>query len=405
MPNPRQELAFAIVLLAACGMDQTTPTPIEPQHDGTGSILALPASLERARPLPLSSDNAGWCDLVVHRRDGGPSRHSPLRAPAPQGHAVPGQPRPLGRIQFARWEMGTRRAVAEASCVVELDGRSARELRLAFARELDRALGQGFGNGQSSLRAFEGIEATVWNGEDVDCMLIMLHTIVLEMDCGGVNCGPMATLRMAEEGPVADIFFECDNGCTVDMDDLLYDCGGVGGEVDEGTGNAGNSGTLTGGSAAWNYRHEYGEGEQGRCEGRPADGCVLESIPDTLMQRLRDVIAQMPEWARGPLLDILNDSIVERAHLWRDSLYDRVTHEFIEADTHGAREPGYIPTIGWYNPNATLHLHLSAWNTPADLKRIVCHEAVHLYWQLGEDAEATSAWAEKVSACIENRDQ
>ena len=363
MPKLHRVLAFASILLSACGSDQTAPDPIDLQPSGAAPVLAPSVSLERARPLPLSGENVGWCDLVVHRRDGGPSRHSPLRAPASRGNAASGQPRPLGRVQFARWEKETRRAVAEASCVVELDGRSARELRLAFALELDRALGQGPGNGQSSLRVFEGREGSIWTGEDVDCMLVMLYTIVLEMDCGGVSCGPMATLRMAGEGPVADSYFECDNGCTVDMDYLLYDCGNVGGDVDEGSGNTG--GETSGEPGITDI--DDGPNNPNACT---ATTCTLRDPTALELEAIMLMLPHLTNPERQALLDIVNGN---RLKIYPDTLLG-TDGKPIQADMH------YDPQL---QPDAVLHL----WNPSLQgtlegsfliLKDVLCHEALHV---------------------------
>lgn len=387
MSRAHQAVALVALLGAACGVDQTAPSSTDLHPRGVGPLLAPPVSLERARPLPLSTENVGWCDLVVHRSDGGPSRHSPLRAPASRGNAATGQPRPLGRIQFARWEKGTRRAVAEASCVVELDGRSARELRLAFARELDLALGQGFGNGQSSLRAFEGIEGSVWNGEDVDCMLVMLYTIVLEMDCGGVDCGPMATLRMAEEGPVADIFFECDNGCTVDMDHLVYDCGNVGGDVEEGSG--GGSRPSEGGASAGPL---LANDERGmRCEPLTDSLCNLRPAPDSLKHEVLAHIIRLPEWARNTLAAIVNDtSVPPRFQVWTNLILDEDPNFWIPADVHHDTLPGV-------DPDARFHLYVGPGWVNEFLLRTLCHEAAHIYYDV---RDGTSALEAKITECL-----
>ena len=282
---------------------------------------------------------------------------------------------------------------------MELDGRTPTQIRREFAGLLDAALGRGVGTGESSLRTWSGPEGSIWHGENVDCLFIVnIIGEIVGLDCEGTTCSPQAMLREVDsEEPFADIFFACENGCDVDFAALTYDCGGGG--VDEGSGNGtgGEEGTP-GAGAPWSYSHVLENGNPDACKLREP-GCVLEEIPDSLMARLRTVLGTLPGWLQAPILDILNDSIVTRVHLWRDSLFDQ--GHFVESDTHGALE-AVSPMLGYYNPNAWLHFHLSSWETDADLKRLLCHEAIHLYWQLTEDDEDSTAWSDKATACVAN---
>ena len=106
MTNSIRSIAFAVLALSACGQERTALTAPTGQPDRLLPIAAPPVSLERARSMPLTDESVGWCDLVVHRRDGGPARHYPLRAPAPHGNAAGGQARQAGRVLFARMEKG-----------------------------------------------------------------------------------------------------------------------------------------------------------------------------------------------------------------------------------------------------------------------------------------------------------
>lgn len=272
--------------------------------------------------------------------------------------------------------------------MVEIDGRSAKQLRQAFATELDRALGQGIGSGESSIRLFEEPEGTVWNGEDVDCMLITLFGVIVEMDCQGVSCGPMATLRQADgEGPVADIFFDCDIGCTVDMDYLVYDCGGSGGDVEEGSG--GGADPFEGGTGAGPLlaNDELGSG----CMPLTDTLCNLSPATDSLKDQVLAHIVRLPEWARNTLTTIVNDtSMPPRFQVWTNLILDEDPDFWIPADVHHDTLPGL-------DPNAKFHLYVGPGWANEFLLRTLCHEAAHIYFDLRDGTPALEA---KISECL-----
>jgi len=255
---------------------------------------------------------------------------------------------------------------------------------MAVAQDLDMALGRGIASGESSLRLFEDLEGSVWSGEDVDCMLITLFGVITEMDCQGVSCGPMATLRRAgEEGPVADIFFDCDNGCTVDMDYLLYDCGGGGGDVEEGSGDSGGGSS---GSPNWDGDSNL------RCHNytQSPNLCNLRAPKPQERDQVRAFLDQLPEPYRSALRNIVDDVTTKpsRFQVWTNYLSmpnNGYLHGDVRAfsDHSGDLSHQYIGNLGgvlqWYDMGE------GALNN-------LCHEAVHAQHVHEEHAAQFDAW-------------
>lgn len=394
-------LAVMALTAGACTTDPVSPG-LADRRTLPEAVASVPLlqPVQIAQPLPLSEENLGRCNVLVYQPNGGSAREHSIQLANPHGRR-PGTPgTELVQVRFVDWDKATKRRLTDVTCVLPLNERSPKDLRIDFRQELEVALASRDREGEPMLRGWGDSEAKAWYGETVWCFNITNSSgQIVAIECDGYECPPSPMLRMADDGQqVYDYVFNCPNGCDVNTSTMQYDCGGGAyGSAEQGAGG----GTSGGDGSVWHYSHVQEDGAPTICDLRPLN-CTLDSLSTSQRAALQAVLAQLPAWARVVIEKIVNDSTApDRVQVWADSIYDvgpgcPSPGCLREADVHGAISPANDPPNGVFNPSSLLHLHVSAFN---NLRNVVCHEAVHLYWKISEELEDTPAFKEKYDEC------